>query len=271
MINTQLITAVGGGKARNLGLRITFVTCLGLFFLSSWPVGGEPLTLRHIADVSVPVKVAVQWLDCTPQHCVYPGPHEFWWSPYRFVGGFVDAGIDVNWVENGGMVVMLAVRGAATMRPLDTAALARLDSASEGDVPSTATGSLWIENSLNWRDAVGTADTALALNIDASSLGDFGRPVALGISAEGRLLVALDEYIEYGSRGWEFGAGRFAGTGNPETLTAECRAAQAELGELNDLVCSGDAYPVPPAQLPPLENPPPPVEFSLWQVHLEIQ
>ena len=171
------------------------------------------------------------------------------WNPYAFVGSFVDAGIDMDWIENEQMVVMLAVDGAATMQPLNTVALTRLDAASAGDVPSSTTARLHTETYGFGRYAE-TADTALMLEIG-------GRFVALGVSSEGRLLVALDWFLEHSARGWDFGAATFAGS------NAECREQQKEF---DDIVCAGDPYPVPPVDLPPLQRPPPPIEFSLWQV-----
>ena len=75
----------------------------------------------------------------------------------------------------------------------------------------------------------------------------------LSVSDVGGLLVAFDEFVKYWNHGWEFGAGSFIGTGNPDTVLAECGRDLQELRELNEIDREDDPYLITSEKLPPMQ------------------
>ena len=219
---------------------------------------------RHIADVRAPVAAAVKFIACEPSNCVYLPDRFGLGKPYGIVGAFVDTGVRLNINENDPAVIMLSSYNVGTMIPLNSPALADHDVASAGDIPRSPAlevnkfvieertfrmhsvrGSGGNADDINWPIDFGWW-TALALRI-----GD--RNVAIGISENSTLLVALDSFVRHT---WE--SSYYAWEGG------DCQQMK---DQDSHVICPGDVWPTPSGDIPIADSySNRPIEFSLWEM-----
>ena len=224
------------------------------FLQTATTVLANPAMLHHLGDVNVPVKAVVKWGDCTPQHCVVEQSVNLYeaWVPYRIVAGYVDAGINVNWFEHEQSLIFIALDSEAALIPLNTIALTRLETASEGDIPSSKMVLVY-----EMLDAETSPNNALSLEVWSKHSGH--RHLAFGITREGRLLVAIDGDVAYS---WTHPY--YTVADNILIPGDDCELIVKPKDEF--AVCAGDPWPVPPADIPLSDVPSnAPIEFSLWQ------